>query len=175
MKTDEIKKDIALVIFIARKSLNNTHEELVSKTGITRPILSAIENVSGNPTIDSILKVKAVLLIGNDFLLMNKSKFQSLRNKLKNNYSNYLLNNSKLHITEKNWKMLLKLSDDYTKPQYSKIINICRRIVEVNLNTNDEFLIQNSTIGASMGVIFQTDGFEDNLNFGFWLGSKFFK
>ncbi len=175
IKSDEIKKDLSLIFFVARKTLSYKHEELVSKTELTRPIISAIENGSGNPTIDSILKLKSVLLISNDFLLMNKSKFQTLRSKLKKNYSSYLMNNSKLHVTEKDWKMLFKLSDDYTKPTYSKIIKICRRIVEVNLNNEDEFIIQNAIIGASLGVIFQTDGFEDNMNFGFWLGSHFFE
>jgi len=174
-KSDEIKKDLSLIFFVARKSLNYKHEELVIKTGVTRPILSAVENGNGNPTIDSILKLKNILLISNDFLLMNKSKFQSLKTELKNNYSNYLLDNSKLHIIEKDWKMLFKLSGDYTKPSFSKIIKICRRIVNVNLNFADEFITQNATIGASLGIIFQTDGFEDNMNFGFWLGSHFFK
>jgi transcriptional regulator with XRE-family HTH domain len=171
----EFKDNLALIIFVARKSANINHIDLVEKTGITRPILSAIENGSGNPTLDSILKLKSFLKVNDEFLTMSKFRFHSLKTELKTNYSNYLLNNSKLHIAHEDWKHLLKLSDDYIKPSYSKIVKICRRIVETNLNSTDYILIQSATIGASLGVIFQTDGFEDNLNFGFWLGSKFFK
>ncbi|MBK7105002.1 MAG: helix-turn-helix transcriptional regulator [Ignavibacteriae bacterium] len=168
----KIKEDIALIIFIARKSLNYNHEHLLKLTKITRPVLSTIENGTANPTLDSLLKLKTALKISDEFILMNKLRFYSLKNLLKSNYSNYLINNGKLLINEKDWRILSKLSDDYTKPSYSKIVKICRRIVETNLNLMDEQLIQNCTIGASLGVIFQSDGFEDNLNFGFWLGKN---
>ena len=56
---------------------------------------------------------------------------------------------------------------------YGKIVKICRNIVETNINSANEYIIQNTTIAAALGIIFQTDGFEDNLNFGFWFGSQF--
>lgn len=165
-----IKDEIALIIFIARKIINYSHEDLLRITKITRPVLSTIESGTANPTLDSLLKLKSALLICDDFFLMNKLRFYSLKNLMKTNYSNYLMNNGKLLISEKDWKILGKLSDDYTKPSYSKIAKICRKIIETNLNSSDDFLIQNAAIGAALGVIYQVDGFEDSLNFGFWLG-----
>jgi len=168
-----IKNDISLVIFLARKSLGHNHEELFILTGITRPILSTIENGSANPTLDSLLKLKFTLKINDEFIFMNKKRFFTLKNVMKPNYSNYLLSNGKLLINEKDGKILRRYSDDYTKPSYSKIVKICREIVEKNTNSTEEYLVQNSTIGASLGVIYQVDGFEDSLNFGFWLGKTF--
>ncbi len=168
-----VKTDISLIIFLARKSLGYNHEDLYKLTGITRPILSTIENGTANPTLDSLLKLKFALRIYNEFVLMNKKMFTQFKTVMKTNFSNYLLSNGKLMISEKDWKLLTELSDDYKKPSYAKIVKICRRIVETNLNSADEKLIQNSAIGAALGVIYQPDGFEDNLNFGFWLGKTF--
>ncbi|MBK8944507.1 MAG: helix-turn-helix transcriptional regulator [Ignavibacteriae bacterium] len=168
----KIKEEIALIIFVARKSINLNHEDLLKLTKITRPILSTIESGTANPTLDSLLKLKSALQINDEFFLMNKQRFYSLKNLLKSNYSNFLVSSGKLLINEKDWKMLIKLSDDYTKPSYSKIAKICKEIVVMNINSQDEFMIQNATIGATLGVIYQIDGFEDNLNFGYWLGKS---
>lgn len=168
-----LKKNIALVLFLARKSLGYNHLDLVKITNITRPIISTIENGSANPTLDSLITLKSALGLSDELFLMNQDKFSNYKKELKINYSNYLLKNSKLHISENFWNQLLKLSDEINKPGYGKIVKICRSIVEANLNSSDEYIIQNSTVGASLGVIFQQDGFEDNLNFGFWFGKTF--
>lgn len=169
---DTIKDQIALIIFIARKALNYNHEELAKITNITRPVLSTIESGSSNPTLVSLLKLKNALLISNELFMMNKQRFYLLKNLMKSNYSNYLMNYGKLHVNEIDWKILSKLSEEYKRTSYSKIVKICKRIVEMNNNSKDEFLIQNAIIGSVLGVIFQTDGFEDSLNFGYWLGSN---
>ncbi|MCB9210903.1 MAG: helix-turn-helix transcriptional regulator [Ignavibacteriales bacterium] len=172
-KFELIKNDIALSVYLARKSLGYNHFDLVKITGLTRPVISTIEKGSANPTIDSLLKLKAALKISDELLFFNEQKFIFYKSLLKPNYENYILNNSKLHIPQKYWKQLLKTSNEITKANYGKIVKICRNIVETNLTSTNEYLIQNATITAALGVIFQKDGFEDNLNFGFWFGSQF--
>ena len=170
----EIKKqNIGLVVYLARKSLSYNHMDLVGITGLTRPIISTIEKSKANTTLESLIKLKSALALSDEIFLMNEEKFWKYKTLLKINFANYQSTNSKLHIPQEYWNQLLKLSDEETKSSYAKIVKLCRLIVETNSKSQSDIMIQNSTVGAALGVIYQQDGFEDNLNFGAWFGKAF--
>ena len=78
------KNILARNTLIARRCAGMNHHELVEISGITRPILSGIENATINPTLETILKVSESLEIEIDLLFINKNRFNRFQKILKN-------------------------------------------------------------------------------------------
>ena len=65
----------------------------------------------------------------------------------------------------------LKISGSDDKITQSKIAKICFEVLKLNYEILEgEF--NNIVLGASLGVIFQKDGFKEGLEFGAWLGKN---
>ena len=164
------KVDIGRNLLIIRKAQKISHSELVGITGLTRPILSTIENASANPTLETLLKLSSALNISNDMLFMSKDKFEQLKFLLKDLFGREKTNQFEYYIPPRSWKMLMQYSGDETKKNCSRVAKICAEIVHQN---NGKSGTQNNMIlGATLGVIFQDDGFKYGLEFGAWLGNK---
>ena len=166
-----LKTAIGLNLFIARKTLGMNHIDLVNLTGVTRPIISSIENGSSNPTLDSILKLSKALQISDEMLTMTDIKFNSLHGLLKQTFANYILYESPMHIPKSEWNFLNKYYDADLKKYAGKIAKVCREIIQLN-HPDNKMELQNSMLGATLGVVYQKDGFKDGLLFGAWLGNK---
>lgn len=163
------KNNLSRNIFLIRKALGINHEKLCEFTGLTRPILSSIENSTGNPTLETITKISSALNISIDLLFMSKSKFFELKSLLKSSYEIKKLNEIDFLIPEQYWKLLLKISGSEDKNTQTKIAKICFEVLRLNYDFKaHEF--NNIILGASLGVIFQKDGFNEGLEFGAWLG-----
>lgn len=174
MKDDknEIKSDIGRNQLIVRKAMGISHIELVSITGLTRPILSKIENSTANPTLDTLIKLSKALNISYDILIMSKTKFELLKDISKIVYEQEKEEMFDFLLSDKTWKILMEYSGDETKKNCTKVAKICAQIITQNI-TPDFIDQKNSMIlGATLGVIFQKDGFKTGLEFGAWLGSK---
>ena len=172
-KLSSIKSDIGLNLFIARKALQLSHLDLVELTGLTRPIISTIENGTANPTLTSIIKLSSNLFISNDMLMMTGTKFEVLQKLLKQSFANYMLHESELYVPKKLWNNLIKYSAADSRNKIGKIAHNCRDILSINLPDQDKSSSQNMILGATLGVIYQSDGFNTGLNFGAWLGKNF--
>lgn len=168
-----IKGEVGRNIFIARKALGLSHVELVQLTGLTRPVISAIEKGNSNPTIDSIIKLSTFLCISSEMLTLTEKKFKTLQKLLKQSFSNYLLNETELYIPKKDWNNLLKYSQVNSRRDIGKIAFICKNVITINYQTEEKYIYQNMILGAVLGVIYQSDGFNAGLNFGRWLGENF--
>jgi len=167
-----LKSDIGRNLLIVRKSLKLSHTELVGVTGLTRPILSTIENATANPTLETLVKLSSALNISNDMLIMSKIRFVGLKTIMKSVFEREKQQLFDFLIPHKSWKILMEYSGDETKKNCSRVAKICSGIIDQNFN---EILIDsrsNMILGASLGVIFQEDGFKHGLEFGAWLGSK---
>jgi transcriptional regulator with XRE-family HTH domain len=165
------KEDLARNIYISRKALQLNHEKLVELTGITRPILSGIENKSANPTLDSLLKLQNSLKISFDMMFISEAKFKELKELLKLQFETKSLEYEVL-ISEESWKTLIKYSGSSEKQNLNKVAKICGEIVRINFGHINVDLLPNMMLGASLGVIFQQDGFKSGLEFGAWLGNQ---
>lgn len=169
---ESLKKEIGRNLFIARKILRLNHIDLVKLTGVTRPIISSIENGTSNPTMDSILKLSAALNISDEMLTMTKIKFNTLYGLLKHTFSNYIIQEGPIYIPDSKWNYLNKYYDNDIKKYSGQIAKVCGEILQINYPKVEASDLQNSTLGAVLGVIFQKDGFKDGLLFGAWLGDK---
>ena len=76
-------------------------------------------------------------------------------------------------IDEKSWKKLLRYSGSEEKRNISIVSKLIGDIIRTNLYQYEEHSLPNIMLGASLGVIFQEDGFRKGLEFGAWLGSYF--
>ena len=125
------KDNISRNIFLIRKALGLSHEILCELTGLTRPILSSFENSTGNPTIETLIKISSALNISIEMLFMSRSKFILL-----NYFLDHLMkfkNNTKLNFyTRSSWKTLLKISGSDEKNTQSKIAKICFEVLRLN-------------------------------------------
>ncbi|MCB0731327.1 MAG: helix-turn-helix transcriptional regulator [Ignavibacteriae bacterium] len=166
------KKDIGRNLLIVRKAQNVSHLELVKQSGLTRPIISTIENGSANPTFESLIKLSSSLNVNLEMLLLSKTKFEILKKELFSCFEKDSNSTSNLIIPEKYWKNLLLMSGDETAKNAVKVSKIIFEILKLN-NIESRF-IGNIILGATLGVIFQKDGFEKGLNFGIWLGEKIY-
>ncbi len=128
----DIKTEIGLNLFIARKTLAMNHIDLVKLTGVTRPIISSIENGSSNPTFDSILKLSKALQISDEMLTMTKIKFNVLNGLLKQTYTNYIMHEGQMHIPKTQWNFLNKYYDSDVKKYAGKVAQVCREIIQLN-------------------------------------------
>ena len=169
---ESLKIEIGRNIFIARKTLRINHIDMVKLTGVTRPIISSIENGTSNPTIDTILKLSKALNISDEMLTMTQIKFNTLYGLLKQTFSNYILQEGEIYIPESKWNHLNKYYDDDTKKYSGNIARVCGEILQLNYPKADVLELQNSLLGAVLGILFQKDGFKDGLLFGAWLGNK---
>jgi transcriptional regulator with XRE-family HTH domain len=168
---DSTKNNLSRNIFLIRKGLDINHENLCALTGLTRPILSSIENSSGNPTIETLIKISTALNISVEMLFMSKLKFNELKLLLKSSYEINKQNEIGFLIPGQYWKLLLKNSGSEDKNTQAKIAKICYEILRLNYDVEaDEF--NNMLLGAILGVVYQNDGFENGLRFGTWLGDK---
>ncbi len=168
-----IKSELGRNLFIARKALGLSHIELVKSTGLTRPVISTIENGNSNPTFSSIIKLSTFLCISNEMLTLTEKKFKTLQRLLRQSFANYMLNETELYIPKKDWNSLLKYSDVESRRDIGKIAQICKNIITINYPNEERYLYQNIILGAALGVIYQSDGFNAGLNFGAWLGKNF--
>ena len=167
------KEDLARNIFIIRKALGYNHNELCELTGLTRPILSSIENQSGNPTIETLLKIANALKINPDMMFMSYEKLEKLKNLLRSTYETEMKNQLELYLSDKQWKILLTHSGVSEKKSISIISKVCYQIIKHNyLISNVNF--NNVVLGAGLGVVLQKDGFKEGLLFGAWLGAKLY-
>jgi transcriptional regulator with XRE-family HTH domain len=167
----ETKFDIGRNLQIVRKSLRLSHNELVALTGLTRPILSTIENASANPTLETLVKISSALNISNDMLIMSKIKFEILQKNLKSVFEKERNELFDFHILPKSWNNLMQFSGNDSKANCSKVAKICFEIINQN-STNFSESQNNMVLGATLGIIFQEDGFKHGLEFGAWLGDK---
>ena len=167
----EAKDTISKNIFLIRKAVGVSHEKLCELTGLTRPILSSIENRSGNPTIETLIKISSALNISIDMLFISRSKFISLKSLLKSSYEIEKQHQVDFLLPERSWKTLLKISGSDDKIIQSKIAKICFEVLKLNYEIL-EGKFNNIVLGASLGVIFQKDGFKEGLEFGAWLGKN---
>ena len=167
----EFKDTISRNCFLLRKAINLSHEKLCELTGLTRPILSSIENRNGNPTIETLMKISAALNISANMFFMSRSKFILLQSLLKSSFEIEKQHQIDLLIPDKYWKLLIKISGSDGKNIQGKIAKVCFEVLRLNYdNQRGEF--NNIVLGASLGVIFQKDGFKEGLEFGAWLGEK---
>jgi transcriptional regulator with XRE-family HTH domain len=169
---DRAKGNLARNTLLARKCSRLNHEELVEICGITRPILSGIENESINPTLDSILKVSKSLEIEVDLLFIDEERFQGLQGLLKNEFDKAKFEHFEILITEKVWKRLLKLSELKIRRNYGRITDCIWEIVNYNfpdiaINKKKKMIYL-----AALGFLFQEDGFKQGMEFGLWLALK---
>ena len=167
-----LKTAIGLNLFISRKALGINHIDLVKLTGVTRPIISSIENGNSNPTLDSILKLSKALQISDEMLTMTDIKFNSLNVLLKQAFANYIMHESPMHIPKIEWNFLNNYYDADVKKYGGKVAQVCREIIQINLPNINKIELQNCILGATLGVVYQNDGFENGLLFGAWLGNK---
>lgn len=167
-----LKMELARNIFIIRKALGYNHFDLVKLSGLTRPVLSSIENASGNPTLDTLLKLSNSLKIDVKFLLMTIMEFESLKGLLKESFQKGNKAEDYFIIPEKTWGELLRLSGTEIKSEQGRIAIICKNLVDLNLPGLDSFNRNKIILLSSLGVIFQKDGFQFGLEFGAWLGKR---
>jgi transcriptional regulator with XRE-family HTH domain len=165
---DEMINELARNVIVSRKSLGLNHIELAEKCGLTRPIISSIENATGNPTINTIAKLSNVLNVSTELLFISKLKYINLQNLLRSSYLKDDSNHFDFIITEKDWKFLIENSGNEEKTNSGKVAKTVSSIIRANLGE------MNNTICllATLGIIFQQDGFKYGLNFGAWLGAK---
>lgn len=168
----QIKSDLGRNLFILRKALGYNHFDLVKLTGLTRPILSNIENSVGNPTFDSLLKISNSLKTDINFLLISQYKYESLQTILKDNFLQQHKDEDKFIISDKTWRKLLDLSGSEQKNEQGKIAMLCKEVIDQNINDWSNINRSNIILLASLGVIFQKDGFQFGLEFGAWLGKN---
>lgn len=173
LNDQNLKMELARNMFIVRKALGYNHFDLVKLSGLTRPVLSSIENASGNPTLDTLLKLSDSMEIDVKFLLMTKMEFESLKGLLKESFQKENRAEDHFIIPEKIWGELLRLSGTEIKLEQGRIAIICKDLVEINLPGLNSFNRNKITLFASLGVIFQQDGFQLGLEFGAWLGKRF--
>lgn len=171
-KFNATKEDIARNVFLARKVCGYNHIELVEICGITRPILSGIENSSANPTLNSLIKLCSSLNLSLDMLIISRPKFEKCMQLLKNPFEKERLDEFDLLISQRSWKLLMKFSGDESKKHSGKVAKICSEIILHNFTDLESKYFANMTLGATLGVIFQKDGFKYGLEFGAWLGRK---
>ncbi len=165
------KENISRNIFLIRKALGLSHNKLCELTGLTRPILSSIENLSGNPTIETLSKISVALNISTDMLHMSRAKFLKLKSLLKSSYEIEKQHEIGFLVPEKYWKLLIKYSGSENRSNKNKVAKISYEILNLNYDIlSDEF--NNMVLGASLGIIFQKDGFKEGLEFGAWLGKN---
>ena len=166
------KRILARNILIARKCSGLNHKELVEISGITRPILSGIENESINPTLHTVLKVSKSLQIEIDLLLIDEDRFKKWQNLLKTEYDKAKFDQFELIITENLWKRLLEISEMKHRKSFRKIANYIREIVNFNFPDHDYILKKRMIFLAFLGFLFQEDGFMSGIEFGIWLALK---
>jgi transcriptional regulator with XRE-family HTH domain len=167
----DTKSDIGRNLLIVRKSLKLSQTELVTLAGLTRPILSTIENTSANPTLETLVKISSTLNLSIDLLMMSKIKFEKFQIILKSVFEKEKSELFDYHISPKSWNKLMQYSGDDSKDNCSKVARICSEIISEN-NTNSSESQNNMVLGATLGIIFQKDGFKHGLEFGAWLGDK---
>jgi transcriptional regulator with XRE-family HTH domain len=144
------------------------HLELVEISGITRPILSGIENATINPTLETILKVSESLEIEIDLLFINKNRFNSIQKMLKNEYEKAKFDHYELIISEQLWKKLLKLSELKNRRNYRRVIECINEIVNFNYPDHNTIIKKKMIYLATLGYLFQDDGFLSGMQFGIW-------
>lgn len=165
-----LREDIARNVLIARKVLGYNHEQLCSLTDLTRPIISKIESGSGNVTLKTIGKIKNKLRISNEMLIMSEYRFNQFQKLLKQSFQKEKVFLSELIIAPKMWKKLLECSGDNSKHNCIQVAKMCSEIIKNNYEVDKINMNVNIVLGATLGVIFQKDGFMSGLEFGAWLG-----
>jgi len=167
-----MKKEIARNLFIARVCNNINHVKLVEKSGLTRPIISGIENGSGNPTLDTVLKLANTLNLSLEALFLSERKFLELQSLLNSKFKEEKINGFEIYIPKKQWNQLLIVSNENNKKNSKKIIKLCNQVLKLNFNKADEVELLHMVYYSTLGILFQNDGFLRGFEFGAWLGSK---
>ena len=170
MYDSKILQDFGRNLFIVRKALKINHEDLVELTGITRPILSGIENSSANPRMSTIIILEQSLNLSRDLMFLSKTKFVQLQKMFKPFYDKNKNDDFDLHIDEKSWKKLLRYSGCEEKRNINIVSKLIGEIIRTNFQHHEEKYLPNMMLGSSLGVIFLEDGFRTGLEFGAWLG-----
>ena len=171
---DKFKTNLSLNTFIARKCMGYNHNELVKKSGLTRPVLSGIENAAINPTLETLIKLSVSLNIGLERLFLNQQGFEKIRNLLKLEFEKSKLHNYGIIIPDKHWRNLLKLSTKKQRSNYRHVIESIDEIVEYNYPGIDITLKKKMIYIATLGFIYQEDGFQFGIEFGIWLATHLF-
>ena len=172
LSTAKTRFDLGRNLLICRKALGLSHLELVSHTGLTRPIVSTIENGTANPTLETILKISTFVNINIDMLLMSEFRFNQLKKLLKSTFEREKYDMHDIHIAENEWKLLLNLSGNASNKNCGKIAKICQKIISSNYTELSSFKKREMVLLATLGIAFQKDGFKNGLEFGVWLGAK---
>ena len=167
-----LKFELGRNLFVLRKAYGFNHFRLVKLTGLTRPILSTIENASGNPTLDTLLKLSKTLEIDLNFLLFTKREFESYQVILKETFLKENSDENHFIIHEKTWRELLRLSGTEKKTEQGRIAIICKELIDQNLPELSSANRSKVILLSVLGVIFQQDGFQFGLEFGAWLAQK---
>lgn len=162
------KNILARNTLIARRCSGLNHIELVKISGITRPILSGIENATINPTLETLLKVSESLGIEIDLLFISKNRFNNMQKMLKTEYEKAKFDYFELIIPDNLWKKLLKLSELKSRKNYRRVIEYISEIVNFNFPDHDAAIRKKMIYLAAVGYLFQDDGFMNGMEFGIW-------
>lgn len=168
------KIEVSRNLYLARICNNFNQIDLVNKSGLTRPIISGIENGIANPTLDTILKLSNTLNINIESLFLSEKKYFKLKKLLRSEFEKSKRTGFELYIPDDIWKKLMKFSNDIHKNNYKNIAGLCNQVIKLNFqSTQDNVLIQ-ITFNSTLGVIFQKDGFLFGIEFGAWLGRELY-
>ena len=171
---EEIKNNLALNAYIARKCLGYNHNELASISGLTRPVLSGIENAAVNPTLETLIKLSVSLDLDLDLLFLSRQRFDKYMELMKFEFDTAKLNVYEIVISEENWKKLLKLSVNKEKSTYRHVIKCISETVKFNFPEIDQNLKNRMVYTGTLGFIYQQDGFKLGVEFGIWLAGHLF-
>ena len=170
-----IKTALSENLFIARKCADLNHERLVDVSGVTRPVISGIENGYANPTLDTLCKLAECLGINIDLLLLSKMKFELLLNLFRNEFNRSKLSGYEILIPEEIWKNLMVYSAKKEKKDYARIAKNCRSLIMLNFPDMSSDSLNRAVYLSVQGYLFQNDGFVNGIEFGIWLSMKLFQ
>lgn len=157
-------------LYIIRKAHGITHLKITKELGISRPILSGIENNSINPTLNTLEALCNYFHLSFNIIILSHDSFNIFQKLLNRSYSNNSPNEFDLIINDNDWKKLMKLSLNKSKSNIGKISALVKIIIDNNFPDIDFRLKSNMIVCAVNGIILQEDGFKKGLDFGCWLG-----
>jgi len=169
-----LKEDLARNFFVARKCRALNHGKLMELSGFTRPVFSGIENSAVNPTFETLGKLANILGIDLDLLLISKSRFEKLQNLLRSEFERNKMIQFEMVFSESLWRRLMSLSENKIKNNYRKIIDCNHEVVNFNfpdLSYNSKNVM---VYCATLGFIFQENGFKEGIEFGIWIAAKLY-
>ena len=174
MKRLYLTETIAKNFVIARKCSGLSHLDLVNLSGITRPVISGIENARINTTLDTINKLTRVLGINFEMLILGKKGFDKLYKLLKSQFELEFKGEREIYYPDEIWKSLVRLSGNIDKKNYKKIAALCRKLINLNFPSFSLETKNRMLYSGVQGIIFQEEGFKQGFEFGLWLYIRLF-